>query len=98
MHGTHKNPEFFPDPEKFDPTRFEGRGPLPFTLVPFGGGPRMCVGKEYARIQILVFLHNLVTKFRLTKANPNEKIVYNLALFLWRVLEFAFNLIRNKYY
>ena len=77
MHGTHKNPEFFPDPEKLDPTRFEGSGPLPFTFVPFGRGPRMCVGKEYARIQILVFLHNLVTKFRLIKVNPNEKIVYN---------------------
>ncbi|GLT65410.1 hypothetical protein SLA2020_378450 [Shorea laevis] len=75
--STHKNPEYFPDPEKFDPSRFEGRGPAPYTFVPFGGGPRMCPGKEYARLEILTFMHNVVTKFKLEKVNPNEKILYN---------------------
>ena len=77
MHSTNKNPKYFPDPEKFDPSRFEGAGPKPFTFIPFGGGPRMCAGKEYARIEILVFVHNVVTRFRLKKSNPNEKIAYN---------------------
>ncbi|OWM69477.1 beta-amyrin 28-monooxygenase-like [Punica granatum] len=77
VYSTHLNPRYFPDPEKFDPSRFEGRGPAPFTFVPFGGGPRMCPGKEYARVQILVFMHNLVIKFRWKKAIPDEKIIYN---------------------
>ncbi|XP_048132077.1 beta-amyrin 28-monooxygenase-like [Rhodamnia argentea] len=77
VHSTHKNPKYFPDPEKFDPSRFEGNGPAPFTFVPFGGGPRMCPGKEYARLEILVFMHNLVTKFKLEKAIPDEKFIYN---------------------
>ncbi|OMO78903.1 Cytochrome P450 [Corchorus olitorius] len=64
------------DPEKFDPSRFEGNGPAPYTFVPFGGGPRMCPGKEYARLEILTFIHNLVTKFKWDKLNPNEKISY----------------------
>ncbi|KAG6625699.1 hypothetical protein CIPAW_16G116400 [Carya illinoinensis] len=77
--STHKNPKYFPDPEKFDPSRFEGSGPAPYTFVPFGGGPRMCPGKEYARLEILTFIHNVVTKFKWEKVNPNEKILFNLA-------------------
>ncbi|GMP79175.1 hypothetical protein CsSME_00034827 [Camellia sinensis var. sinensis] len=77
VHTTHKNPQYFPEPEKFDPSRFEGSGPAPYTFVPFRGGPRMCPGKEYARLEILVFLHNVVTKFKMEKTIPNEKIVFH---------------------
>lgn len=77
VHSTHKDPKYFPNPEKFDPSRFEGTGPAPFTFVPFGGGPRMCPGKEFARLEILVFIHNMVKGFKLEKAIPTEKIIYN---------------------
>ncbi|KAL1543948.1 beta-amyrin 28-monooxygenase [Salvia divinorum] len=76
VHSSHKNPKYFPEPEKFDPSRFEGSGPAPYTFVPFGGGPRMCPGKEYARLEVLVFMHNVVRRFKLDKAIPNEKIVF----------------------
>ncbi|XP_071689210.1 beta-amyrin 28-monooxygenase-like [Rutidosis leptorrhynchoides] len=75
--STHKNPELFPEPEKFDPSRFEGNGPEPYTFVPFGGGAHLCPGKEYARLAILVFIHHLVTKFKWEKINADERIVYN---------------------
>ncbi|XP_058184813.1 beta-amyrin 28-monooxygenase-like [Rhododendron vialii] len=74
--STHRNHEFFPEPQKFDPSRFEGSGPPPYAYAPFGGGPRMCPGKEFARLDILVFMHHLVKRFRWEKLIPGEKTVY----------------------
>ncbi|XXG52386.1 hypothetical protein AAC387_Pa03g0740 [Persea americana] len=74
VNSTHKSEEYFPEPEKFNPSRFEGDIPAPYTYVPFGGGPRMCPGREFARIEILVFLHNLVREFRWDLVFPNELI------------------------
>lgn len=73
----HKEEANFPNVTKFDPSRFEGAGPTPFTYVPFGGGPRMCLGKELARVQILMFIHNIVTTFKWDLLIPDEKIEYD---------------------
>ncbi|KAI4297270.1 hypothetical protein L6164_037164 [Bauhinia variegata] len=72
--ATNKNPMFFPDPEIFDPSRFLGNGPAPYTYIPFGSGPRTCPGKDYTRFVVLTFIHHLVTKFKWEVTFPDEKI------------------------
>jgi cytochrome P450 family 9 len=46
----HRDPQFFPDPLKFDPERFSEENKhniQPFTYMPFGLGPRNCIGKSF---------------------------------------------------
>ncbi|XP_044253114.1 cytochrome P450 9e2-like, partial [Tribolium madens] len=74
----HYSPEFFPEPEKFIPDRFsdENKGKiLPGSYIPFGIGPRNCIGSRFALLEIKVLLINLLTKFDLV---PVEKTVIPL--------------------
>ncbi|KAE8728679.1 hypothetical protein F3Y22_tig00004111pilonHSYRG00070 [Hibiscus syriacus] len=61
---THMDERIFPDPSKFDPSRFEKQGSIPpYCFVAFGGGARICPGNEFARSETLVTMHYLVTRF-----------------------------------
>ena len=71
---THHDPKYFPNPEKFDPSRFEGSGPPPFVYIPFGGGPHICLGNEFARTEMMVFLHYIVLNFEWEMVDPDEAI------------------------
>ncbi|KAH9739578.1 Abscisic acid 8'-hydroxylase 1 [Citrus sinensis] len=71
----HHSPEIFPDPEKFDPSRFEV-SPKPNTFMPFGNGTHSCPGNELAKLEILVLLHHLTTKYRWTVVGTNTGIQY----------------------
>ncbi|WP_433984499.1 cytochrome P450 [Tunturiibacter empetritectus] len=59
VYGAHHAPAHWQSPETFDPERFiKGSDKLrtPFTYLPFGGGPRVCIGNHYAMLQILMIL------------------------------------------
>lgn len=48
--GLHKDPQYYPNPEIFDPERFSenGKNSRPaFTWLPFGEGPRVCIGEKF---------------------------------------------------
>uniref|UniRef100_A0A2N9F2Q7 Cytochrome P450 n=1 Tax=Fagus sylvatica TaxID=28930 RepID=A0A2N9F2Q7_FAGSY len=61
---THMDSSIFPEPSKFDPSRFENQASVPpYCFVAFRGGPRICPGYEFARIETLVTIHYLITHF-----------------------------------
>src|ERR1700739_4263796 len=66
VYGAHHAPRYWQDPEKFDPDRFtkeEMKQRTPFTFLPFGGGPRVCIGQHYAMLQILMILSDLIRRY-----------------------------------
>ncbi|XP_030517911.1 beta-amyrin 28-monooxygenase-like [Rhodamnia argentea] len=75
---TNNDPAIFSSPKLFDAASFaRSTSPSPCVFVPFSGGPRMCLGKDYAQLQILILLHHLVNNFRWTNAIPDEKVKFN---------------------
>ncbi|KAM5556868.1 taxadiene 5-alpha hydroxylase-like [Rosa sericea] len=61
--GTHMDSNIFEDPNKFDPSRFENstKSFPPYTYIAFGAGQRICPGAEFARIEVLLTIHHLLT-------------------------------------
>jgi len=61
---THQDSQLYPEPERFDPDRFSSeRSGKPFSYVPFGGGLRECLGKEFARLEMKLFAAKIVREF-----------------------------------
>ncbi|XP_057806376.1 ent-kaurenoic acid oxidase 1-like isoform X1 [Salvia miltiorrhiza] len=71
----HTNPECFEDPMCFNPDRWN-EAPKAGSYLVFGGGPRICAGNMYARLQLTIILHHLVVGYRWELVNPNAKMVY----------------------
>jgi cytochrome P450 len=66
IYGVHHSPQYWPNPESFDPERFSKANEklrTPFTHLPFGAGPRGCIGGNYATLQILMILSVLLRKY-----------------------------------
>jgi cytochrome P450 len=66
IYGLHHDPEFWPDPQRFDPDRFSAPAKQhrpPYTYLPFGGGPRLCIGNNFAMLEMQLVLAEYVRRF-----------------------------------
>ena len=72
----HRHRRRWDAPDAFDPTRFLPGAPPParFAYLPFGAGPRICVGAQFALTEAVLVLARLLQSFRLGLAGPSEVV------------------------
>ncbi|KRT85988.1 cytochrome P450, partial [Oryctes borbonicus] len=67
IYGIHNDPKYYPEPEKFDPMRFSDYNKTnvinPYTYLPFGAGPRNCIGSRFALMETKTILFHMLSKF-----------------------------------
>lgn len=61
----HRHPELWTRPESFAPDRFEGARMAPFGFLPFGAGPRACLGGRFAVTEVCLVLAAVAQRYRL---------------------------------
>jgi cytochrome P450 len=65
IYHTHHQPDLYPEPQRFDPSRWETITPTGYEYQPFSAGPRICIGAGFAMLEIQVVLAMLLSRFRL---------------------------------
>jgi cytochrome P450 len=79
MYITHRHPDFWPNPERFDPERFtpDQIASRPrFAYFPFSGGPRQCIGNSFAQMEASLILATIGQRYRL-RLPENHTIAFS---------------------
>nr|CAI5868967.1 unnamed protein product [Callosobruchus analis] len=74
-YGLHRDPEYFPDPDVFDPERFNAENKSKiwdYTYMPFGDGPRNCIGMRFAMIQAKIALSIILKDLRFSLSEKTK--------------------------
>jgi cytochrome P450 len=73
---THRNPRLWPSPTRFEPERFapdQVAARPRFAYLPFGGGPRVCIGNSFAMMEATILLAQIAQKYRLL-LDPRQRV------------------------
>jgi len=83
IYWAHRDARWFPAPNEFRPDRFaEGAPPIPRgAFLPFGGGTRLCIGKEFAMLEARLILATIAQRFHL-RLVPHHPVVPRFAITL----------------
>lgn len=93
IYAIQRDPQNFEDPDKFDPERFsdENKGNIkPMTFIPFGCGPRNCIGSRFAILEMKIMFVSILKEFSLVVTDKTQIPL--------RFSKSSFNLLAEKGY
>lgn len=86
VYAIHHYPQYYKNPEIFDPERFmpENRQSIvPYTYLPFGGGPRNCIGMRFAMSESKLSLAQIINQFQICRTKETvDELKMEMSLFL----------------
>lgn len=82
LYALHRSELFWEAPDTFQPSRFDGSSKInKYAYLPFGGGPRICIGASFAQLQAQVQLATLLSRFRFSLIEgrtPDPTLTFSL--------------------
>lgn len=79
IYDVHRDPKYYPDPERFDPDRFLPENVAarnPYAYIPFSAGPRNCIGQKFAVLEMKTIIQYLLINFQLRAVTKREDVVF----------------------
>ncbi|XP_058798698.1 probable cytochrome P450 4p2 [Phymastichus coffea] len=81
----HRDPQFWPEPEKFDPDRFLSdnlKNQHPFAYIPFSGGMRSCIGQKFALLEVKTVTAQILRDFYLEPIDASKDFKFLMSITL----------------
>jgi cytochrome P450 len=80
IHLVHRRPDVYPDPHRFKPERFLESPAGTYSWIPFGGGPRRCLGASFAQFEMKIVLGAIVDRLTMRATRPEPERIARRAI------------------